>query len=54
MFWILQVCCLLYFADMIQSEPSTFKALMIAMVAYLFIPNLYYKLLVASEKRYEQ
>ena len=54
LFWALQTYCLYDLSVMIQSEPFTSKVLMITMVAYLFIPHLYFQLIVDSEERYEQ
>jgi len=52
--WALQTYCLYDLSVMIQSELFTTKALMITMIAYLFIPHLYFKLIEDSEKRYEE
>jgi len=54
LFWALQTYCLYDLSVMIQSEPFTSKVLMVTMIAYLFIPHLYFKLIEDSEKRYEQ
>jgi len=54
LFWALQTYCLYDLSIMIQSELFTTKALMITMIAYLFIPHLYFKLIEDSEKRYEE
>ena len=54
LFWALQTYCLYDLSVMIQSEPFTSKALMVTMLAYLFIPHLYFKLIEDSSKRYEQ
>jgi hypothetical protein len=54
LFWALQTYCLYELSIMIQSELFTTKALMITMIAYLFIPHLYFKLIEDSEKRYEE
>jgi len=54
LFWALQTYCLYDLSVMIQSELFTTKALMITMIAYLFIPHLYFKLIEDSEKRYEE
>jgi len=53
LFWALQTYCLYDLSVMIQSEPFTSKVLMVTMVAYLFIPHLYFQLIEDSEKRYE-
>jgi len=54
LFWALQTYCLYELSIMIQSELFTTKALMITMIAYLFVPHLYFKLIEDSEKRYEE
>jgi hypothetical protein len=54
LFWALQTYCLYDLSVMIQSELFTSKVLMITMIAYLFIPHLYFKLIEDSEKRYEE
>lgn len=54
LFWALQTYCLYDLSVMIQSELFTTKVLMITMIAYLFIPHLYFKLIEDSEKRYEE
>ena len=54
LFWALQTYCLYELSIMIQSETFTTKVLMITMIAYLFIPHLYFRLIEDSEKRYEQ
>ena len=53
LFWILQTYFLYDFALLIQSNHFTLKVLMVTMVAYLFIPHLYFYLISASDKRYE-
>ena len=53
LFWALQTYSLYSLSIMIQSEPFTTKVLMITMVAYLFIPHLYFRLIEDSDKRYE-
>jgi len=52
-FWILQVYSLYDLAVRIQSNPFTTKVLMVAMLAYLFAPHLYFYLINESAKRYE-
>jgi len=54
LFWALQTYCLYDLSVMIQSEAFTTKTLMVTMIAYLFIPHLYFQLIVDSEERYEQ
>jgi hypothetical protein len=53
LFWALQTYCLYDLSIMIQSEAFTSKVLMITMIAYLFIPHLYFQFIEDSEKRYE-
>jgi len=54
LFWALQTYCLYDLSVMIQSEPFTSKVLMVTMIAYLFVPHLYFQLIADSEDRYEQ
>jgi len=54
LFWALQTYCLYDLSVMIQSEAFTSKVLMVTMIAYLFIPHLYFQLIEDSEKRYEE
>ena len=54
LFWALQTYCLYDLSVMIQSEDFTSKVLMVTMIAYLFIPHLYFQLIEDSEKRYEE
>ncbi|MBU1667172.1 hypothetical protein KKC13_02070 [bacterium] len=54
LFWALQTYCLYDLSIMIQSEPFTTKVLMVTMMAYLFIPHLYFKLIEDSANRYEE
>lgn len=51
--WVLQAYSLYDLSVMIQSNSFTSKVLMITMVAYLFIPHLYFYLIEESSKRYE-
>ncbi|SFV63996.1 hypothetical protein MNB_SV-12-1034 [hydrothermal vent metagenome] len=53
LFWALQTYCLYDLSVQIQSEPFTTKVLMVTMMAYLFIPHLYFRLIDDSSKRYE-
>ena len=53
LFWALQTYFLYDFAMMIQSNHFTMKILMVTMVAYLFIPHLYFYLITAADERYE-
>ena len=52
LFWILQVYALYDLSVRIHSSTFTQKILMVAMVAYLFAPHLYFFLIEHSEKRY--
>ena len=54
LFWGLQTYMLYDVAILIHSNHFTIKVLMVTMVAYLFIPHLYYHLVVSAESRYEQ
>lgn len=54
MFWALQTYCMYFVADKIQTNPFTFKVLMVTMVCYLILPHLYYYLNIRSEERYEK
>jgi len=53
LFWALQTYFLYDFAVMIQSNPMTLKILMVTMLAYLFIPHLYFYLITAADERYD-
>ncbi len=53
LFWALQTYFLYDFALLIQSNPFTTKVLMVTMVAYLFIPHLYFMLISAADERYD-
>ncbi len=53
LFWALQTYSLYDLSIMIQSDHFTTKVLMVTMMAYLFIPHLYYYLISESEKRYD-
>ena len=53
LFWALQTYFLYDFAMMIQSNHTTMKILMVTMVAYLFIPHLYFKLISEADERYD-
>ncbi len=53
LFWALQTYFLYDFAKLIQSNHFTMKVLMVTMLAYLFIPHLYYMLITSGEARYE-
>ena len=51
--WVLQTLSLYQLAVLIHSNHYTTKVLMVTMVAYLFIPHLYFYLVSESDKRYE-
>lgn len=53
LFWALQTYCLYDFSILIQSDPFTTKVLMVTMIAYLFIPHLYFFLIEEADKRYD-
>jgi len=53
-FWILQTYSLYYLAVKIQSNSFTIKVLIVTMIAYLFIPHLYFRLITDIDKRYEE
>ena len=53
LFWALQTYFLYDFAVMIQSGPMTMKILMTTMLAYLFIPHLYFRLISDADERYD-
>lgn len=54
LFWALQTYFLYDFALLIQSNHFTVKVLMVTMLAYLFIPHLYYYLVSAGDARYDK
>ena len=54
LFWALQTYSLYDVSIMIHSNLFTSKVLMVTMVAYLFIPHLYFYLITESDKRYEE
>ena len=54
LFWILQTISLYYLAVKIQSNSFTIKVLLVTMIAYLFIPHLYYRFVTDIDKRYEK
>jgi hypothetical protein len=53
LFWGLQTLSLYELAVLIHSNHYTTKVLLVTMVAYLFVPHLYFYLVSESEKRYE-
>ena len=54
LFWVIQALSLYELAILIHSNHYTTKVLMVTMVAYLFVPHLYFYLISESQKRYEQ
>ena len=52
--WALQAYSLYALSQLIQSNGFTSKVLMVTMLAYLFIPHLYFYLIEESSKRYEE
>jgi len=52
--WALQAYSLYELSVLIQSNHFTSKVLMVTMIAYLFIPHLYFYLIEESERRYEE
>jgi hypothetical protein len=54
LFWGLQTYTLYDLSILIQSDHFTSKVLMVAMIAYLFVPHLYFYLIDESTQRYEQ
>ena len=54
LFWIMQGYSLYDLSVRIHSSPFTSKVLMVAMVAYLFAPHLYFYLVEQAERRYDQ
>ena len=53
LFWALQTYFLYDFAMLIQRNHFTVKVLMVTMLAYFFIPHLYFYLITAGDARYE-
>ncbi len=53
LFWALQTYFLYDFSVLIQSNHFTLKVMMVTMVAYLFVPHLYFYLITSADKRYE-
>jgi len=54
LFWILQTYSLYYMAVSIHSNNFTKKILFVTMIAYLFIPHLYFRLISDIDNRYEK
>jgi hypothetical protein len=53
LFWGLQVYSIYFLGLKIHTQPFTMKAMMIAMVAYLMVPHIYYLIISKSEERYK-
>ena len=53
-FWILQTYSLYDLAIRIHSNAFTIKVLLVTMVAYFFIPHLYFRLITDIDNRYEK
>ena len=53
-FWILQTFSLYDLAIRIHSNAFTIKVLLVTMVAYLFMPHLYFRLITDIDNRYEK
>jgi hypothetical protein len=53
LFWLLQTYSLYFMAVRIHSNTFTQKVLAVTMIAYLFIPHLYFRLITDIDKRYE-
>jgi len=54
LFWILQTYSLYYMAVSIHSNDFTKKILVVTMIAYLFVPHLYFRLISDIDNRYEE
>ncbi|WP_287962543.1 hypothetical protein [Alcanivorax sp.] len=52
--WGLQAWCLYELSVLIQANAFTYKVLAVTLIAYLFVPHLYFRLIDHSEQRYEQ
>ena len=53
LFWFMQLYCAYFLTMKIHSQPFTVKAMIVAMIAYLMVPHIYYYLITKSEERYE-
>jgi len=53
LFWMLQTYSLYFMAVRIHSNTFTQKVLIVTMIAYLFIPHLYFRLITDIDKKYE-
>ncbi len=51
--WLLQVYYTYYLTKAIHSQPFTVKAMIIAMIAYLIVPHIYFYLIEKTEERYK-
>ncbi len=51
--WGLQGWSLYELSVLIQANAFTYKVLVITMIAYLFVPHIYFHLIDSSEKRYD-
>ncbi len=54
LFWLLQTYSLYFMAVRIHSNSFTQKVLIITMIAYLFVPHLYFRFITDIEDRYEK
>ncbi len=52
-FWLLQAWSLYELSVLIQADIFIKKVLLVTMIAYLFVPHLYFHLINHSERRYE-
>ncbi len=52
--WGAQAWCLYALSELIQANAFTYKVLAITMIAYLFVPHLYFQLIDQSEKRHHE
>ena len=53
LFWLLQTYSLYFMAVRIHSNTFTQKVLVVTMIAYLFIPHLYFRLISDIDEKYE-
>jgi len=54
LFWLLQTYSLYFMAARIHSNSFTQKVLVVTMIAYLFIPHLYFRLITDIDEKYEK
>ncbi|WP_294946478.1 hypothetical protein [Sulfurivirga sp.] len=52
--WGAQAWCLYALSVLIQANAFTYKVLAITMIAYLFVPHLYFQLIDQSETRHQE